>query len=174
MKSKNIAILLLLSIYIGSCNYKLLADKRYIVQDQPGYLVFNNSQIIFFPSRDTIDTKFLADRHKKEGYKVEYDTDWLDSLSINYDTLLFIKNDVRFSIIPVEIKYYLGSTWQLISDKSTVDYRFNDNTHTLSYEIVDYRQILGISLVRDSDRKRLKDMPVDTTKFVPPHWHPVE
>ncbi len=172
--TKNIAILLLLSICITSCNRKLFVDKRYIVQDQRGYLVFNNSQIIFFPAKDTVDSKFLTDRHRKEGYKLEYDTDWLDSLSADYSRLLYVKNDKRLSFIPVEITYYLGGAWRVTSDKSTVNYKFNDNTYTLSYETADYRQILGISLVRYSDRKRLKDMPVDTAKVVPPHWRPVE
>jgi hypothetical protein len=175
MTRKRILITLLFPL-LASCNYRFFVDKHYIVREDKGYLVFNNDQIVFFPTKDTIDAKFLADKHKKEGYKVEYDTDWLDSLSTNYSNLLFIENDKRLSIIPVKIRNYLGELWRPVSDKGTIDYKWNNEKYTIRYETADWRQILMISAVRESDIKRIKDlkMPIDTSKFVPPHWHPVQ
>ena len=72
---KQASILLLLSFILTSCRYKFFVDKRYVVQDTKGYLVFREDEVVFFPSNDTIDVKFLADNGKKKGYKIEFTTD---------------------------------------------------------------------------------------------------
>lgn len=175
MNRKQIIIaILLFPIFIASCNYRFIVDKRDIIQNQAGYLVFRKGEVTFYPTNDTIDADFLSNKHKQEGYQLEYDTDWLGNLSTDYSKLRVAENASKFSIIPVEVTYYLSRMWRPISDKNEFSYKWNNNIHTLRFETADYRQILGISLVRYSDRKHWKDMPADTTKFVPPHWHPVE
>jgi hypothetical protein len=92
---------------------------------------------------------------------VEFTTDWLDSLSTDYSHLLFIKNDKRLSIIPVEIRNYLGVDWKKHDEENTIDYKWENETHVLHYKIHDWRQILMISVVREIDRKRLKELPAE-------------
>ena len=163
MKYKGRFIILLFSFFLACCNYKLLVDKRYVVHNQKGYLVFREDEAVFFPTKDTIDAKFLADKHKKQGYKVKFTTDWLDSLSADYSHLLFIKNDKRLSIIPVEIRNYLGVDWEKHDEENTIDYKWGNETHVLHYKIHDWRQILMISVVREIDRKRVKELPAEGT-----------
>ena len=156
-------------IILTSCNYRLFVDKRYIVQEQKGYLVFNQNQVIFFPTKVTIDMEFFSDKHMGEGYSVEFRTAWLKTLSTDYSNLLFIKNDKNLSVIPVAITSYLGSMWQKEDEQNTVDYKLDGVAHTLRYKQHDWRQILFISVVREIDKRRL-----DTLKIDPPipshHW----
>lgn len=141
-----------------SCNYKLLIDKRYVVQHERGYLIFRGEYgVFFYPTKDTLDSKFLSDKKKREGYKVEFDTDWLDSLSVDYSYISAFKN-VKLSIIPVEITYYLGDSWQKKDEQSVIKYNWNDELFILRFKQHDWRQILMISVVREEDIKRLKGL----------------
>lgn len=162
MICKQALILLLLSFVLVSCKYNLFVDKRYVIQDTKGYLVFREDEVVFFPTNDTVDVEFLADKQKKKGYRIEFATDWLDSLSTDYSHLLFIKNDKRLSIIPVEIRNYLGVDWKKHDEESTMEYKWNNATNVLHYKIHDWRQILMISVVRESDRKRLSNLKIDS------------
>ena len=159
---KQASILLLLSFILTSCRYKFFVDKLYVVQDTKGYLVFREDEVVFFPSNDTIDVKFLADKGKKKGYKIEFTTDWLDSLSTDYSNLLYIKNDKRLHLLPVKIRNYLGVDWEKHDEESTIDYIWKNKKHVLHYKIHDWRQILMISVARENDRKRLSDLKVDS------------
>lgn len=167
MTCKQALILLLLSFVLVSCKYKLFVDKRYVVQDTKGYLVFREDEVVFFPTNDTADIDFLADKHKQKGYRIEFATDWLDSLSTDYSHLLYIKNDKRLSIIPVKIRNYLGVDWEKHDEESTIEYKLNNETNVLHYKVHDWRQILMISIVRESDRKRLNNLKIDS---LPPHY----
>jgi len=168
MKKGLISFLLLTGIYfLGSCNYKFV-NKRYIVKDIKGYLVFNNNNdVVFFPYEDTVDMNFLSDNHKKKGFRVEFDTYWLDSISTDYSNLLYIENDNRFSIIPAEIRCYLGTGWQTEDEYSAISYKLNNRTFELPYRLHDWRYIIEIHLLRKSDKAREAKLNID---YGPPHY----
>ncbi len=150
-------ILALATFTLVSCNYKLFVNKRQIVQKEHGYLVFTGDYgVFFFPSKDTVDAKFLSDKEVKEGYKVEFETDWLDSLSVDY-TFSNTSKGEKLSIIPVRITFYLGDSWQEKDEQSYVEYSWDNEMHKLKYKQHDWRQILMISVVREEDKKRLKE-----------------
>jgi hypothetical protein len=160
MVNKLISIIALPLIMFISCNYKLVVNKRYVVKEEQGYLVFRDGEVSFYPATDTIDVKFLANRKNKEGYKIEFRTDWLDSLSADYSYAYVVKN-AKFSLIPVNITYYLGDMWQTDSEKNVIDYKWNNEAFSLHFKEYDYRNILMISVVRETDRKRLNDLHVE-------------
>ena len=155
----------ILIITLMSCNYKLFVNERYVVQSERGYLVFRDGETTFYPTRDTIDAKFLSDYYKRTGYKIDYATDWLDSLSINYSNTYIVEN-AKFSLIPVEITYYLGDVWQQKSERNSIEYKWDSKTFTLHFKQHDWRRILMIAVVRDSDRRRLAEL-----KTEPPPLH---
>lgn len=88
----------------------------------------------------------------KEGYRVEFQTDWLDSLSYDYTSINSVKGQ-RLSIIPVIITYYLSDSWQEKDEQSYVEYSWENEMHKLKYKQHDWRQILMISVVREEDKK---------------------
>lgn len=50
-------------LVFASCSYKILVDKRYVVKREQGYLFFRGDYgVVFFPTKDTIDSKFLSDK----------------------------------------------------------------------------------------------------------------
>lgn len=159
MSNKSILILIIL-FFLTSCNYRLV-NKRHVVQDTKGYLVFREGEVIFFPFKDTIDAHFLADKTKDRGYRIGFDTYWLDSLSTDYSNLLYIENDTKFSIIPVEIRYYLGSGWQKEDEYSSIGYKWKNETFELPYRLHDWRSILEVHLLRKSDKERAKNLNID-------------
>lgn len=169
MTGQNKAITLLLFFFLGSCSYKL-ADKHYVIQDQKGYLVFTQDEVNFYPSKDTIDTKFLADNNKKEGYRLGFDTNWLDSLSTDYSYATERKYPKKFSIIPVEVRSYLGNAWQKESEKNTFTYWWDNQLRTLRYKVYDFRSIIHIAVVRERDVKRLDSLKSSGVIPTLPHW----
>lgn len=168
MKIRLLLIVLYVALLLSSCSYKrLLADKRYIVQDVKGYLVFREgTDVTFYPFKDTIDAYFLADKHKEEGYKIGYDTYWMDSLSIDYSYLREAeKGGSKLSILPVEIRYYLGDSWQKKDEKNTIYYYWNNELRTLVFKQHDWRSIIHIVLLRKSDEERAKKLNIPDEPF---------
>jgi len=151
-------VLIAFVFIIASCNFKLFVDKKYVVQHVQGFLVFRGeNEATFYPTKDTVDAKFLADKKKKEGYRVEFNTGWLDSLSVDYSYISTIKG-VRLSIIPVEVTYYLGDAWQKEDEQNSIEYNWEDKLFVLRFKQHDWRQILMIAVVREQDKKRLKEL----------------
>lgn len=168
MKSKLLLNILFITFLLSSCGYRrLLADKRYIVQDVKGYLVFTDIDVVFYPYKDTIDAHFLADKHKAKGYKIGYDTYWMDSLSTDYSDLLYFKNDTKLSIIPVEVRYYLGSTWEKEDEYGSINYKWKEDTFELPYRYHDWRSIIHIVLLRKRDEERAEKLDIPRE---PPHY----
>jgi hypothetical protein len=148
-------------LLLSSCNYKV-TNKKYIVKDVKGYLVFREEESIFFPYNDTIDIMFLADKNKKEGYKIGYDTYWFDSLSIDYSQLKNAEGyKVKFSIIPVEIRYYLGDVWMKKDEINTMYYKWNNEIMSLRFKQHDWRNIISIFLLRKGDQEREAQLNID-------------
>lgn len=157
MLNKLFCLTVLLLVF-ASCNYKLLVDKRYVVKREQGYLLFRGDYgVVFFPTKDTVDSKFLSDKRKKNGWKIEFDTEWLDTLSIDYSYIPVFKN-VKLSIIPVEITYYLGDSWQKEGDQDVIEYNWKDQLFVLPFKQHDWRKVLMLSVVREKDKQRLKGM----------------
>ncbi|HTE30925.1 MAG TPA: hypothetical protein VK666_11170 [Chryseolinea sp.] len=155
--SNKLFILTISTLIFASCNYKLLVDKRYVVQREQGYLVFRGDYgVIFFSTKDTLDSRFLSDEGRKEGYEIEFDTDWLDSLSVDYSYIPAFKG-VKFSILPVDITYYLGDFWQKKGEQNVIEYNWNNQRRILRFKQHDWRQILMISVVREEDKKRVRE-----------------
>lgn len=161
-------LILALSLLLTSCGYKL-ANKRYIVQDAKGYLVFREGiDVTFYPFKDTVDAHFLADTHKEEGYKIGYDTYWMDSLSIDYSYLKEVGNGgSKLSILPVEIRCYLGEGWQKKDEKNTIYYYWNNELRILTFKQHDWRNIIHITLLRKSDEERAEKLDIPRK---PPHY----
>ena len=139
----------------ASCNYKFLVYKRYVVEDEKGYLVFTQDEVNFFPTKDTVDNYFLGEKNKEKGYRIDFSTDWLDSLSTDYSFAAEMEPK-KFSIIPVVVRSYLGNVWQEKSEQNTFSYLWEGKRQILRYKVYDFRSIIHISVVRESDRKRLK------------------
>lgn len=66
---RSIFLIFSLAIFtLASCNYKLFVNKRHVVQEDHGYLIFKDDfGVYFFPTKDTIDTKFLSDKRRLQG-----------------------------------------------------------------------------------------------------------
>lgn len=145
-------------IIFGSCNYKLFVSKKSIVQNKNGYVLFLRSDIIFFEYNDTLDSKFLNSNHRN-GFKIDgLLLNWMDSIAGKVKISIEMqqsKLDETISIIPVNIVYYLGDTWQKHSEKNLIRYRTEDGVGSLLYKLYDYRKILLITLLRKTDIKKI-------------------
>jgi hypothetical protein len=131
------------------------------VQHARGFLVFRGEdEVTFYTTKDTIDSKFLADKQKKEGFKVDFDTNLLDSLSVDYSYIPLAKG-IRLSILPAEITYYLGDAWQKKDEQNVIEYNWDNQLFILRFKQHDWRQILMISVVREKDKKRLKELNIE-------------
>lgn len=157
--TKLITIFLLL---LTACNYKLLVDKKRIVNSQNGYLTFFKGEAVFYPWQDSIDYDFLKMSHKN-GFKVkETNIDWLDSIANRYPIHVSKEAPVMqlpdtISIIPVNMQYYLGNSWSKESEKINLYYYWDDVRQVLSYKLYDYRYIVRITAIRKNDIERAVD-----------------
>ncbi len=155
----------LLCFLFVSCNYKFLVHKKYIVQEQKGFLLFYYSkphqEAIFFPFKDTIDRIFLNKNHKN-GYRIQdKDLDYLKDMAVKHSFKQYVLINGKsvlttdtLTLIPVAIRYYFGSAWRtqkFNSEKVLIRYEHNDKGRELAYHIYDDRIILGISLTRKND-----------------------
>jgi len=153
---KNVMYVFIIFLLFIACNKRLLVDKRSVVNSVNGYLTFFKGQVVFYPWKDTNDVDFLNNSHKN-GFRVRRkDIDWLDSIATRYP--IFISKEIpimqlpdTISIIPVKVQYFLGDNWTKKSATNTLFYYQNNTSHTVTYKLSDYRQILLISVIRDSD-----------------------
>ncbi len=158
--NKSLSFILIICLF-GSCNYKLLVDKGRIIEERKGYLVFFHNDIVFFESKDTLDVKFMDVSHTN-GFRIEWqNTEWLKKLSHKAPIINDIKgsNEKAFiSLIPVMIRYYLGDTWQKVSEKNVIYYGFDKKMKGMIYKVHDYRRILLISVLRKTDVERISPL----------------
>lgn len=155
-----------------ACNYKLFVHKKKIVQEQNGYLVFYYSDtyqdIAFFPSKDTVDKRFLSQSHVNDyriwDENVRNEIMYLKERAFNYAfQRTNYKSETAISVdtlylIPVTVRYYLGDLLyfnQHGPQHSSILYEFDKKGHELRYNVDDYRNVLLVSVLRDSDRKWL-------------------
>jgi hypothetical protein len=159
---KAITYIIIFLLTLASCNYKLLVDKRKVVNTESGYLTFFKNEVVFYPWRDSIDFDFLSKSHNN-GFKVnERNIDWLDSISARYPIIVSIETPMMqlpdtISIIPVKIQYYLGDFWDKDSERISLYYYWNGVRYVLSYKLYDYRSILRITAMRRKDVERAID-----------------
>lgn len=168
MKNKIRLIQLLIILFLPSCSHEIMVNKRYVVKDEIGYLVFTQDEVIFYPFNDTIDVNFLGAKNHKEGYRVGFRTQWLDSMSVDYSAITKRSYPKKFSMVPVQVRYYLGEMWGKSSTKNSFSYLWNDQEKTLHYEIDDWRQILSISVLRQREKELLKKINFENS--LNPHW----
>lgn len=148
-------IIFLLILHI-SCGYRVLVDKKHVVNQKSGYLIFVQDYAIFSPSKDTVDRTFLLSR-KPEGYIINYERlAWLDSLAIDYSKLAKFPTANKFSIIPVTMIYYLGDDWERLKEYNDFTYKLDNKEYKIRYRTFDARFVIGIRLRRLSDLIRLR------------------
>lgn len=139
-----------------SCGYKVLVNKKYVVDEKSGYLIFVQDYAIFCPSKDTVDNDFLLSP-KPEAYVINYERlKWLDSLAIDYSKLAKIPMANKFSIIPAKMTYYLGGDWERVKDYNDVTYILDNKEYRIRYRTFDARSVITIGLRRQNDLIRLR------------------
>lgn len=164
----NTAILFVVSLFF-SCNVVLLADKRYVIKDLYGYIVIrDHEEITFYPYVDTIDANFLADRNKKDGFRIDYYEAWVDSLAVDYKQLTDVINIKQLAIIPVEMRYYLSDSWLKNAELNTIEYKWNNEPGILRFKQDDWRHIVWVIPRRAGDKSRKSYLDRD----LPLHYGP--
>jgi len=169
-------LILGLAFLFMSCNWAFLVPQKDVIRNQKGYIAFyyQNEEALFFPWKDTIDSKFL-ERNHSDGYKINNgvkDLEYLKELAINQTvTKNVLQNgrsiqvDELVKLIPVNIRYFLGEGWQLKKrnwQEVNIKYTFLNRDIDLTYRIYDDRQIMSIIPTRESDKARIKEVePMD-------------
>jgi hypothetical protein len=169
-----ICLISCLLIFCMSCNRALLVPQKDVIRNQKGYIVFyyQGEEALFFPWRDTIDSKFLGKNHS-DGYKLnngEEDLEYLKELAIDQTiTKNVLRNgqsiqvDEMVKLIPVNIRYFWGEGWRLKKIKAkrqevNIKYTFLNKDIDLTYKIYHDRQIMSITPTRESDIVRIKEV----------------
>ena len=159
-----------------SCNHTIFVHKKDVIHNQKGYILFyyEKEEALFFPSKDTIDSKFLSQNHV-DGYKFwsgEKDLEYLKKLAINQTVVQnvlqngqSIQVDEPIKLIPVNVQYYWGDGWNLNKTKGqqkiNIKYEYANKDKDLFYRIYDHRYIMSITPIRKSDISRVEE-------YVPP------
>jgi len=160
-----------------SCNHTMFIHKKNVIHNQKGYILFyyENEEALFFPYKDTIDSKFLNQNHL-DGYRIgsgEKDLEYLKNLAIKQAVVQnvlqngqSIQVDERLKLIPVNIQYYWGDNLKLrlqktIDNKNNIKFQYAEKEVDFYYRLYDHRYIMSITPLRKSDISRIE-------KYVPP------
>ncbi len=159
-----------------SCNHAIFVHKKDVIHNQKGYILFyyENEEALFFPSKDTIDSKFLSQNHI-DGYRIsstEKDLEYLRKLAINQTVVQnvlqngqSIQVDEQIKLIPVNVQYYWGDGWRFSKvrkqQKINVKYQYNNKDIELLYKLYDDIYIMSITPTRKSDINKIEN-------YVPP------
>lgn len=72
-RNRLITLLLIILITDSACNYKLLVNKKQVININTGYLMFYNNQKIFFPVKHIEENNFFRSENSLRGYVVSFD-----------------------------------------------------------------------------------------------------
>lgn len=160
--------IVLLSFFFASCDHEIFVHKKDVIYNQKGYILFyyETEEAIFFPFKDTVDSKFLGQSHLN-GYRITYEQ------KINYLKKIAITQMVRINVlldgksipvnepiklIPVTVQYYWGEEYwpfKKIKEKQKINikYNYNNKEIDLFYRPYEDMYIISISPTRESDKK---------------------
>lgn len=164
--------MLCIILFCLSCNRVMFVDKKDVIYNQRGYLLFHypDEEALFFPCKDTIDSKFLGHPHLN-GYKItgsEGDLAYLRKLAASQTVVRNVLQDGRsiqvdepLKLVPVNVKYYWGDNAALklqktIDNMNVIRFEYQGKEIELSYRIYDHRRIMSITPVRRSDITRVE------------------
>ena len=160
-----------------SCNHAIFVHKKDVIHNQKGYILFyyDEQEALFFPSADTIDSRFLSQTHI-DGYTIgssEKDLEYLKKLAINQVVVQNVLQngqsmqvDGKIKLIPVNVQYYWGDNLKLrlqkaIDNRNNIKFVNAGKEIDFYYRLYDHRYIMSIIPTRKSDVNKIDD-------YVPP------